>query len=199
MSGRLTLNGIIKIGSKIVIVVLCLLLGAVSASNLYHRKNPEYLPGIGPYKMLVVLSDSMNPVFSAGDLIVVDASARDRYEKNDIVTFWRSKKPPMLLTHRVTGSDEISGHTYYKTRGDANGAEDGTAVRHDEVAGKHFFTIPYGGYMVSLVHTRAGFIIFILIPILLTVGYELKKLIPPKGNRIKADDGELERSSSCSG
>lgn len=194
MSGLPIYNRIIRIGSGILFYVLCLLIGVQAVSNLYNRENPEYLPGIGPYKMLMVLSDSMNPVFAAGDMIIVNASTRDRYEKNEIVTFWRAKAPPMLLTHRITGTEEISGHTYYKTRGDANNTGDGTAVRHDEIVGRHFFTIPYGGYMVSLVHTKAGFITFILIPFLLVLGYELKKLIHGRKSHAHINDGKLERS-----
>lgn len=174
------LNFFINLGGSFIFGILFLLVAAVSVSNFYFRGSPEYIPGAGPYKMLVVLSDSMKPVFAAGDVIIVDTSIGGRCAEGDIITFWRSKNPPVLLTHRVTGIEEAAGREYYNTRGDANNTDDGVAVRQEEILGKYLFKIPFGGYLVNLVHTRAGFVLLIVTPLLLAGGYELRRHILKK-------------------
>jgi signal peptidase len=158
-------------------VFLFLLVTALAVSNYQAKGDPEHIAGVGPYKMLIVLSDSMKPVFAAGDVIIVDASAKSIYAEGDIITFWRSRNPQMLLTHRIDGVEEIAGIKYYSTRGDANNTGDGAAVRQEEILGRHLFKLPMAGYMVNLVHTRIGFIMLIVLPLLLAGGYEFKKLV----------------------
>lgn len=175
MDNRGAYRDFINASEKFIGAAILLLVSAVMISNFYNRNNPEYLPGIGPYKMLLVLSDSMKPVFAAGDVIIVNTSGKSGYGENDIVTFWRSKAPPLLITHRITGAEKIAGQVYYRTRGDASNTADGAAVRQDEILGKYLFKIPYGGCVVNFVHTPPGFTLLILAPLLITAGYELKK------------------------
>lgn len=169
-----TYRAFINASGKIAGAAIFMLAAAVLISNFYYRNNPEYLPGIGPYKMLLVLSDSMKPVFAAGDVIIVNTSGKSGYGENDIVTFWRSKTPPLLLTHRITGAEKIAGQVYYSTRGDANNTADGAAVRQDQILGKYLFKIPYGGHVVNFVHTGPGFTLLILVPFFITAVHELK-------------------------
>ncbi len=159
----------------LVLSILCLSVVAVSISNIFHGKESEYVPGIGCYKMLVVLSDSMKPVFAAGDVIIVDASGKSGYSENDIITFWRSRNPVMLLTHRVIGIEEIAGRKYYCTKGDANNTDDRVAVGQEEILGKYLYKVPFAGYVVNFVHTGVGFTLLVGMPILLAGGYEFRK------------------------
>lgn len=63
-----------------------------------------------PYE---VLSDSMAPVFTAGDMVVV--KAQDEYEVGDILKFDSSGTP---TTHRLLEIREVNGTTYYLCHGD---------------------------------------------------------------------------------
>lgn len=63
-----------------------------------------------PYE---VLSDSMAPVFTAGDMVVV--KAQDEYEVGDILKFDSSGTP---TTHRLLEIREVNGATYYLCHGD---------------------------------------------------------------------------------
>ncbi len=174
MDNRGKYRAFVNASGKLIGAAILLLVSAVMISNLYNRNNPEYLPGIGPYKMLLALSDSMKPVFAAGDVIIVNTSGKSGYGEKDIVTFWRAKTPPLLITHRITGAEKIAGQPYYSTKGDASNTADGSAVGQDEILGKYLFKIPCGGYFVNFVHTGAGFTLLILAPFLITAWYELK-------------------------
>lgn len=201
MGIRQGLNVLIKITYYLLFTILFLLVAAVAASNYNAKSDPEYLPGVGPYKMLIVLSDSMKPVFAAGDVIIVDASGKSNYANGDVITFWRSRNPQVLLTHRIAGLEEIAGIKYYSTRGDANNTDDGVAVRQEEILGRYLFKLPMAGYVVDLVHTRVGFILLIVLPLLLAGGYEFKKHVfkgvskrKPGNQKRDIDNTELERS-----
>lgn len=65
------------------------------------------------YKLLTVTSNSMYPVFEAGDLIMIVRS--EQIEAGDIITF--HTKDGSLLTHRVM---EIKADGEIVTKGDAN-------------------------------------------------------------------------------
>mgnify|MGYP000441968385 FL=1 len=67
------------------------------------------------YKLILVTSDSMAPVFRSGDLIMIVKVDPEQIKVGDIVTF--QTKDRRLLTHRVV---EIKEDGEYVTKGDAN-------------------------------------------------------------------------------
>lgn len=157
-----------------------MLVAAIVQDKYRYRADPDHVPGVGPYKVLVVLSDSMKSVFAAGDMIIIDASKSGGYEINDIITFRQG--PNMFLSHRITGLEERSGQQHYYTRGDANNTGDSETVRQEEILGEYLFKLPFGGYLVNFVHTTLGFVLLIVIPLLVAIGYEFRKnLLDLKG------------------
>ena len=65
------------------------------------------------FKPYEVLSDSMAPVFTAGDMIVV--RPQDEYHEGDILKFDNNGLP---VTHRLLEIREVNGTTYYLCHGD---------------------------------------------------------------------------------
>ena len=66
------------------------------------------------FKPYEVLSNSMFPVFKAGDMIVV--KAQKEYVEGDILKFNNSGLP---VTHRLLEIREVDGITYYLCHGDS--------------------------------------------------------------------------------
>src|SRR5690554_6489189 len=75
---------------------------------------------------LTVLTGSMEPTYSPGDMIVVRgvADADREVQVGDPVTFQPVSDDPALITHRVVAKSFSSNGTSFVTRGDANGADD---------------------------------------------------------------------------
>src|SRR5690625_6675678 len=71
---------------------------------------------------LTVLSGSMEPTYSAGDMVV--AVPQETYRIGDVVTFQPTSGDPTLITHRIVGDRAGSEGTEHITRGDANGADE---------------------------------------------------------------------------
>ena len=112
------------------------------------------------YGASVVLSGSMEPALSVGDLLIV--RARDAYETNDIVVYQSGKTP---VVHRIVALD---GETV-TTRGDANNANDEpfpvTAIKGEVIA-----VIPWVGYGIWALKSPVAVVLMLLAAVALTEG-----------------------------
>lgn len=113
-----------------------------------------------------ILSPSMEPLYSVGDLIYVKEVDPATIKEGDVITFVLNEDL-LVGTHRVIRVDAENQHLY--TKGDANEIEDGAPVHFNNVIGVPKFSIPKLGYVSDFVQnppgiyiTIAGFIILIV-------------------------------------
>jgi len=111
----------------------------------------------------------MSPTINAGDILLISKINPEEIKDGDIITF---REGETFVTHRVV---EIINNSF-RTKGDANEDPDAKIIRAEQVAGKVIFAIPFLGYLGYFVRTPPGFLIFILIPGLLIIYSELKKI-----------------------
>lgn len=108
-------------------------------------------------QVFTVLSGSMEPTYQTGSLIYVkDVDYRDLKE-GDVITFMLSEDT--VATHRIVGlvPDETDPSVIrYRTKGDANDAEDGSLVHYKNILGTPVFTIPKLGYVANYVQNPPG-------------------------------------------
>ena len=133
------------------IVLAALIIGlnvySFNASRLAGNAVPMPF-GIG---VAVVLSGSMEPEISSGDLLIV--TEREGYAVEDIVVYQDGR---MAVTHRIIS---ISGDEVI-TKGDANNAPD-DPITMSQIKGKVLFAIPLLGYLVDLIKTPIGTILIL--------------------------------------
>ena len=171
---KLTFNW--KSTFRLLLLVLCgLLIGVnvylANANGLVGNQ----LPMPFGYGASVILSGSMEPEFSKGDLIVVKET--EKYKRNDIVVFQSGNS---LVVHRII---HIDGETI-TTKGDANNTAD-EPINVSAVKGKVLFWIPYVGSVVGFLKTPIGIICIIAAAIALV---EI-----PRRNEKKKDDEERQK------
>ena len=109
------------------------------------------------FKVFTVLSGSMEPAYHTGSVIYVKEVDHTTLQAGDVITFAISED--MVATHRIVGvvpDDEDPSVLRYRTKGDANDAEDGTLVHYKNIVGKPVFTIPYLGYIASYIQSPPG-------------------------------------------
>jgi len=145
------------------LVVLLALLLAVSK-----------LPIPGNYKVLTVLSGSMEPTIHTGAVVVIKPAGN--YAIGDIVTFGETGKNKIPVTHRVKEIQVIEGKEAYITKGDANNDADSRQIAKDEIIGKVAFNIPFLGYILEFVKTPLGFSLVVILPAIVIIGDELFKI-----------------------
>ena len=142
------------------------------------------LPIAGNYKVMTVLSGSMEPAIKMGSIVVVKPV--DDYKIGDIITFgpYSKKKPP--TTHRIYDIEVVEGKPVYITKGDANNAPDNRKITKKDIVGKVLFDVPYLGYAVETARKPIGFVLLIIVPAGIIVYDEIRKIIKElknKGNR----------------
>ena len=165
-----------KDAARLLLIVLC---GLILGINVYHANASKLLGNRLPmpfgYGAAVVLSGSMEPVLSKGDLIVVKEAKR--YEENDIVVF---QDKGGLVVHRIIATD---GETF-TTKGDANNGAD-EPIDSTVIKGKVLFWLPVVGDVVSFMKTPVGTALVIAAAILL--------IEVPRRNEKKKDDEERQK------
>lgn len=120
---------------------------------------------VGANHSFVILSGSMEPTVSPGDVVIVDASAA--IAVGDIITFDDGKEVP--TTHRVVGIEDGQ----YVTQGDANQNPDTQRVAPGDVLGGVTLTIPFIGHVILWVNTPTGYVSLVVAPLVLLVASEL--------------------------
>jgi signal peptidase len=138
------------------------------------------IPIPGNYKLLTVMSGSMEPTIKTGSLVVVKPLSF--YKIGDIITFKNIDNPKQTTTHRIIEVKQFDNLTDYLTKGDANNGPDSDRVDQSRIVGKLFFHISYLGYPLHFARTLPGIIILIIIPgtiiiydEILNIAKELKK------------------------
>ena len=104
-----------------------------------------------------VLSGSMEPTYHTGSLIYVKKVDPFTVEPGQVLTFLLDEST--VATHRVVAvvPDEDDPSTIrFRTKGDANDAEDGKLLRYKNVIGTPVFTIPCLGYVANYIQHPPG-------------------------------------------
>lgn len=200
---KTTLKRIWNITSTVLVIVFVLCAVFLMGSRL-----------IG-YQCYTVLSGSMEPTYSPGDLIYVkqvyskdiagitDLNERDmaRQEKvqavqdliddgtlkvGDPISFMKNETT--VATHRIVEIDE-ENHRFY-TKGDANETEDGPPVLYENLIGEVHFAIPLLGYVSSFIQNPPGMYIALAVGVVLIILVFVPDMI---GKKKKAEtQGEAE-------
>lgn len=161
---------------RLILLVIC---GAVLGVNVYLANAKSLVGNQMPmpfgYGASVVLSGSMEPEFSKGDLIIVGEA--DSYQERDIVVF---QDGASLVVHRII---EIDGEKII-TQGDANNVPD-EPIELSAIKGKVLFHIDKLGTIVSFFKTPVGTVLIIAAAIALV---EI-----PRRREKDADDAEKQK------
>lgn len=134
---------------------------------------------------LTVLSGSMEPTYSAGDMVIT--VPRDHYRIGDVVTFQPVSGDPTLITHRIVGTRMGSTGTEYVTRGDANGADDAPIVA-DQVMGTVIYHVPMVGHLANAAGEHRGLLLTLIATALIGYGAFLVVADTHTSRRTRRDD-----------
>ena len=92
--------------------------------------------GLFNYQAIAILSNSMNPTFNRGDVVIY--KKEQNINPGDIIVFKYDNK---IIVHRVVGINE-----YYVTKGDANKSVDYLKIKDEDILGVYQFSLKYLGY-----------------------------------------------------
>ena len=131
------------------------------------------------YQCFTVISGSMEPKYSVGDLIYVKKVDANTIKVGDDITFILNEDL-VVATHRVVRIDAENQRLY--TKGLANEIEDSDPVHFNNVIGVPQFSIPKLGYVSDFVQNPPGMYITIGVGIILILAVFLPDMIGKKKN-----------------
>lgn len=127
-----------------------------------------------PIKVLTVTGNSMEPVISEKDVVVVLPSDYAQLEKGDIIAYKHEVEgKEFLFTHRIVDINDDG----FRTKGDALDEIDPYIVKPTEIVGVFKFKIPYLGTFIRFANTTPGFVLLIIIPAALIIATEIKNIV----------------------
>lgn len=131
----------------------------------------------GSEKAFIVLSGSMTPLMLPRDMIIVKSVDPNELTVGDILTFRDpGGKPNTYVTHRIIALKEDK-ELIFKTKGDANNAEDNFNVTASKAVGKLVFVIPFAGYLPEITKNKNIFFFMIILPASLIIIGEIWNII----------------------
>lgn len=151
---------LVKTVRIVLATVLCLVVACglwfIVARTVFHQEQPSvfgYLP-------LAVVSGSMEPAVSVGDLMVVHQE--EAYRVGDVVAFWDGGS---LTTHRIVAQTPAG----FITKGDANNAQDSQPVVQEQIAGRMVLAFPAVGSVLLFLRTPLGLLVLVTMGVVAVV------------------------------
>jgi signal peptidase len=165
---------------KAVYYIICIFIAIIAVLLIV-----SVFPITGNYKVLTVLSGSMEPTIKIGAVVVI--RPENDYKIGDIITFGPNTKTQTPVTHRINDIKVVGGNAIYITKGDANNAPDSKEIKKKDIIGKMLFSVPFAGYAVDFVKKPIGFILIIMVPAVIIVYDEIRKIFKEIKKRKKPE------------
>jgi signal peptidase I len=154
-------------------------------------------------------SENGNIVFTASrpasdhievdDLIFVGGSDFQDLQVGQIITFFeandRGDRTGKVVTHRIIEVTQKDGAVAYRTKGDANNTADSVLVRPQNVIGVYKNRVAKLGALVLFLQKPWGMLIFIGVPVLAFLAYDIvrRQRSAKKSGKVDELEDELER------
>ncbi len=103
------------------------------------------------YRPVAVVSGSMEPGISLGDVVLYERHGLSGIEEGRIIVFDDPTIEGGTIIHRVVGTDPDTG--WLQTKGDANNSNDSVWVTEDDIKGVGRILVPFAGIPAAWVQT----------------------------------------------
>lgn len=127
------------------------------------------------YKFFIVQSDSMSATdFSAGDIVFVKEIDPSTLKEGDIIAYisQNTSNYGETVTHKIRSlTTNENGDAGFVTYGTTTNTDDETVVTYPYVLGKYTGHLPKVGTFFAFLKTTPGYILCILVPFLVLIGY----------------------------
>lgn len=155
-------------------IVLCAILIPIIVLNtmmiVKTYTNPDHIPDVFGYSPIIVLSGSMEPVFGVESMVFIEDVDTNSLQQGDIITFLHGET---AVTHRIAEIVTTDGAVSYVTKGDANNTVDRLPVSPYQIEGRYIGHVDDLGGVVMFMQSTTGMILFIALPIIIYLAYDL--------------------------
>src|SRR5574344_62346 len=166
----------LKVIRKIITWLIFIVLILFVAATLYQILLPNH-PSIFGYRTFSIASDSMRPILKKGDVIITKENTL--YKKDDVITYLSQSGDfsGLIITHQIIEVENNSEKILYHTKGTNNILDDEERVTIDQVYGKYVYKLRFFSIINRILHTKLGFIIVIVLPMIIIYIGDIKNII----------------------
>lgn len=164
------LNIIINIIRALIIIILVGFIIVVFLQRVSNNKISFF-----KYRMFTVISGSMEPKYKIGDILISKEVEASTIKVGDTISYLGAQGSfkEKVITHEVIGIEhDANGRYLFRARGLANLVED-PAVHEEQLYGVVIYKSILLSAIYRIIGTNAGFLIFIVIPLLFIMGSEI--------------------------
>ena len=141
------------------------------------------------YRVFNIISGSMEPKYSVGDLIYVKEVKPESVQVGDDITFVLNEDL-VVATHQVVRIDAEKKHFY--TKGLANDVEDAAPVHFNNLIGVPQFSLPKLGYVSDFIQNPPGMYIVLVLGAAMLIIVFLPDFLPKKKEVPAGEETEEE-------
>ena len=160
------------------LIVILLVLFTAAVTFVYF--SPDY-------NLYMVKGQSMEPAINTGDMVItgpMKGLLSREVKVGTIVTYMRENS---LVTHRVIA---VEGNSLI-TKGDAVEDPDPRPVLMSEICGVYLARIPCLGYFSNFMRTTIGWLVVVIAPTMLLVGFLVRKIVRESASIAWKDSSNL--------
>lgn len=133
------------------------------------------VPSVFGFSPLAVETNSMEPVFSGGDLILIKKTDIESLQIDDVISYYEPtvQDHSVVVTHRIvdiTVNDD--GLKLFTTKGDANNVNDSNKIPESEIVGEYIGHIDNAGKLVMFMSTSTGVLVCVVLPFAVIIGVD---------------------------
>lgn len=168
--------------SILVVFVLVIVVQRFSNNNL----------SVGGYRVFSVVSNSMEPKYVVGDVLVVKSVPLDTIKKGDDLCYYGTKEDfaGKIVTHEVRRTEKIEGRLKFHTKGLMNVIDD-PLVDQDQVYGIVIYKTKLISFLSKLANNKYSFFIFIFIPLLIIILIEVKNIMSEAFDKLELETEQV--------
>jgi signal peptidase len=159
----------------ILMIIAAFLILYVICGQIAKKRNEN-----PPFALYTIISPSMEPNIKVFDVVFVKKTNVKKLKEGDIITFYSTNTffGNTPITHRIVEILKLpDGEIAFRVKGDANSVPDEEKVIPNNIIGKVMFKVPKLGKIQYYLASKKGWIIAILVPSLLILGYDVFKII----------------------
>lgn len=157
-----------KIIKKIIKYVLISFFVACLAVVAIQRLTGR-IPTLFNHSVFIILTDSMTPELSPGDVILVEHVDPSEIKNGDYVTYNGASGDyaGKVITHKVVQEPNfVNGKFYYQTQGIKSGAPLDPEISEDELIGRCVTKLTVVTFFYKIFSNTFGFIFLIVVPLI---------------------------------
>lgn len=135
-------------------------------------------PAVFGYQLFYVMTGSMEPMYSSGDLLLGRSVEPETLQVGDVVTYEgeSGELSGKMITHQIVSIQTQAGERIFVTQGLANQEPD-QPITQDAIQARIIGKIPLLGQALTLINHKWGFFVVIILPLAVLLGNEVVSLI----------------------